>query len=31
MPTYPNWFNARVGDAQAHEALGLPLAGRPVR
>jgi len=30
-PPYPNWFTDRVADGQAHEALGLPLAGRPVR
>ena len=28
---YPNWFSALVADGQAHEALGLPLAARPVR
>ena len=30
-PPYPNWFTDRVADAQAHEALGIPLAERPVR
>ena len=28
---YPNWFSAMVADGPAHEALGLPLAARPVR
>ena len=30
-PPYPNWFTDRVADGQAHEALGLPIAARPVR
>jgi aryl-alcohol dehydrogenase-like predicted oxidoreductase len=28
---YPNWFNERVVDAKAYQALGLPLAVPPVR
>src|SRR5262245_43676579 len=30
-PPYPNWFTVRVADSQAHEALGIPVAARPVR
>jgi len=28
---YPNWFNERVADGKAHQALGIPLAVPPVR
>ncbi|HEX5418419.1 MAG TPA: aldo/keto reductase, partial [Gammaproteobacteria bacterium] len=28
---YPNWFNERVTDGKAHEALGIPLATPPLR
>jgi aryl-alcohol dehydrogenase-like predicted oxidoreductase len=28
---YPHWFTPRVVDAKVYEALGLPLATRPVR
>jgi aryl-alcohol dehydrogenase-like predicted oxidoreductase len=28
---YPHWFNPRVADAKAHDALGIQLAVRPVR
>src|SRR5262245_26495746 len=28
---YPHWFNPRVVDGKVYEALGLPLATRPVR
>ena len=28
---YPHWFLARVADGKAHEALGIPLAVRPLR
>jgi aryl-alcohol dehydrogenase-like predicted oxidoreductase len=30
-PPYPHWFNPRVADGKAHDALGIPLAVRPVR
>jgi diketogulonate reductase-like aldo/keto reductase len=28
---YPHWFSARVVDSKVYEALGIPLAVRPVR
>jgi len=28
---YPNWFNERVADGKAYQALGIPLAVPPVR
>jgi aryl-alcohol dehydrogenase-like predicted oxidoreductase len=28
---YPHWFNPRVADGKVHDALGVPLAVRPVR
>ncbi|HEU4617203.1 MAG TPA: aldo/keto reductase [Gammaproteobacteria bacterium] len=28
---YPQWFTARVADAKAHEALGIPLSTPPLR
>jgi len=30
-PPYPQWFNQRVADGKAHDALGIPLEVRPVR
>ena len=31
VPPYPHWFTQRVVDAKVYEALGMPLAVRPVR
>ena len=30
-PPYPHWFNQRVADGKSHEALGIPLAVKPLR
>jgi aryl-alcohol dehydrogenase-like predicted oxidoreductase len=31
VPPYPHWFTPRVVDSKVYDALGLPLAVRPVR
>jgi len=31
VPPYPQWFTARVVDSKVYEALGIPIAVRPVR